>query len=83
MRQIVTVIMEQIDPKTKIALQRTRSAFNQFSRNGRWGTCADCPRDSENNAYPEFCKNTKRYDHLLNMKALAESWEIASNPIEF
>ena len=49
--------------------------FRQFSRNGRWGTCGDCPRDSENCAYPEFCKNTSRYDHLLDVDGLCQQYK--------
>jgi tRNA(His) 5'-end guanylyltransferase len=36
-------------------------------RNGRWGTCADCPRIS-GKVYPEHCQFTDRYDHLLTAK---------------
>lgn len=64
-----------MDSKTETALKRTAGHLRMFARNGRWGTCVDCPRDSEHNAYPEFCKNTERYDHQLDMKGLAESWE--------
>lgn len=61
-----------------IAIIRTADNFRQFSRNARWGTCADCPRDSSNNAYPEFCQNTNRYDHNLNVDALAYQFKITS-----
>lgn len=50
-----------------------KGAFVQFSRNGRWGTCMDCPRDSNRMVYPEFCKNTNRYDHQLNVDQLIET----------
>ena len=46
-------------------------AFVQFSRNGRWGTCCDCPRDTDGKAYPEFCANTERADHCLTVDELA------------
>ena len=49
-----------------------RSANLQFSRNGRWGTCASCPRDSDGKVYPESCENTKRYDHNLDFDGLVE-----------
>jgi hypothetical protein len=48
--------------------------FLQFSRNGRWGTCVDCPRDSQYRVYPEFCKETKRYDHQLTVEELADAF---------
>lgn len=46
--------------------------FVMFSRNGRWGTCASCPMDSNGMKYPEFCDYTKRSDHQLDVKELAE-----------
>lgn len=58
------------------ALREMRDSFLQFSRNGRWGTCVDCPRDSQGRAYPEFCCNTKRTDHLLKAESLAEQFTI-------
>jgi hypothetical protein len=53
-----------------------REAFLQFSRNGRWGTCADCPRDVDERAFPEFCVNTDRYDHQLTVDFLVEQHKI-------
>ena len=47
-----------------------------FSRNGRWGTCVDCPSDSNGMLYPEFCSNTDRYDHKLTVDGLAEQHKI-------
>jgi len=41
-------------------------------RNGRWGTCVDCPRDARG-VYPERCKHTKHYDHQLR-RPNAEAW---------
>jgi hypothetical protein len=50
-----------------------KSAFRQFSRNGRWGTCGDCPCDSNDEPYPEFCSHTKRSDHNLNVDQLVDA----------
>lgn len=50
-----------------------RDAFLQFARNGCWGTCGACPRDSVGMAYPEFCANFGRYDHQLTIDQLAEA----------
>ena len=47
-----------------------RDALVQFSRNGRWGTCGDCPRDVDGAVYPEFCHYTYRYDHHLDIDSL-------------
>lgn len=49
--------------------------FRQFTRNGRWGTCADCPRDSNEHAYPEFCSFTSRDDHQLDIDLLAKEFK--------
>jgi hypothetical protein len=46
---------------------------DQMRRNGRYGTCADCPDDKggsfgnykSNKLMPENCKNTDRSDHWL------------------
>jgi protein gp37 len=46
-------------------LQPYWNAQELSRRNGRWGTCGDCPRDGEGNVYPERCKYTSRYDHQL------------------
>lgn len=62
------------------AIKYLGDAFRQFSRNGRWGTCCDCPRDSSNCAYPEFCANTERHDHHLTVDSLAEQWKRAAGP---
>ena len=45
-------------------------------RNGRWGTCVDCPK-RDGNIFPEECINTTRYDHNIEVfpeteKLLAE-----------
>lgn len=55
--------------------QRIKDSFITFARNGRWGTCVDCPRDNDGNAYPEFCTNTQRYDHQLTVNSLAETYK--------
>lgn len=49
--------------------------FETFSRNGRWGTCTDCPRNHTTwKTYPEFCKFTKRQDHHLTADDLAHQF---------
>ena len=50
-----------------------KDQFIQFSRNGRWGTCGACPRDSNGHVYPEFCKYTERCDHQLTVDDLART----------
>ncbi len=47
------------------ALKRTRGSFELFARNGRWGTCCDCPYDGNGRILPELCRFTERYDHNL------------------
>lgn len=63
---------------TEIALRATADNFRQFSRNGRWGTCVDCPREPNDRgrAYPEFCIHTARYDHLLTIDDLRENYKV-------
>ena len=56
-----------------------KDSFVQFSRNGRWGTCGACPRDSNNAVYPEFCKDTDRHHHQLDVDELARSYKKAIN----
>ena len=59
------------------------SAFLSFIRNNCWGTCVDCPRDSNLIPYPEFCVNTKRADHHLSLDALVELYRLQGyNEIE-
>lgn len=48
--------------------------FNQFARNGRWGTCVSCPMTSDNKAIPEACENTDRYDHQLTLEQLSGAY---------
>ena len=44
--------------------------IRQFERNGRWGTCVDCPEDPYGYRYPEKCANFSRYDHKLGLRPL-------------
>lgn len=53
-----------------------KDAFRQFSRNGRWGTCGACPRDSDGAVYPESCENTNCCDHQLTIESLVEQHKI-------
>lgn len=64
-----------MDDQTRYALRETADSFRQFSRNGRWGSCVGCPRDSEGHAYPEFCADTDRYDHKITASELARVFE--------
>lgn len=50
------------------------SNLMQFARNGRWGTCVDCPR-LDHHPLPELCVNTERYDHQLDWNSLKEQVE--------
>lgn len=63
-----------MDERVMRALHHVGHHFECFSRNGRWGTCVDCPRTAQGVVYPEFCKNTERYDHQLKVEALAEQF---------
>ena len=53
--------------------------IKQLDRNGRWGTCVDCPRAQGDwhTAFPERCENTDRYDHQLTAEQLVKAIEIA------
>jgi hypothetical protein len=53
--------------------------FHCFARNGRWGTCGFCPKDGHHNVYPEFCEHTDRYDHHLNVDALANQFKVRTS----
>jgi hypothetical protein len=53
-----------------------RNMFLQFYRNGRWGTCVDCPRDTNGQPYPEFCKETDRHDHRLTLEELVHAYTV-------
>lgn len=59
----------------KYETERMRDYYQQFSRNFRWGTCVDCPRDSEGHVYPEFCGHTERHDHNLNAEELLSAFQ--------
>lgn len=52
-----------------------QAAFLQFARNGRWGTCGECPADGDGIVYPEMCQYTRRYDHLLTLDVLVEQYK--------
>lgn len=70
---MATIIQKDV---RKLAIRRMADGFRQFARNGRWGTCVDCPRDSAGHGYPEFCRFTARHDHQLTATSLAEQFEI-------
>jgi len=57
-------------------LEHDLDRFEQFRRNGVWGTCADCPRTNNRKAFPEFCKNKNRGDHLLSIDQLCNNYKI-------
>ena len=57
------------------AAHQNRVPWRCFSRNGRWGTCAACPRAFDGEVFPEFCEHTDRYDHQLTLTSLTESHE--------
>jgi hypothetical protein len=44
-----------------------KQALTHFARNGRWGTCAACPRDGDGNKLPELCLETNRCGHWLEL----------------
>lgn len=60
------------------AMQARGDSFAQFSRNGVWGTCTDCPRDSAGKAYPEFCEQGTRHDHQLTLGDLVYAYQAHS-----
>lgn len=53
----------------------TRQALECFARNGRWGTCVECPRTATGYVFPEFCPQTVRYDHHLGLNELVQQIE--------
>ena len=74
---------QEIEEQNREVISRVRKemvdsemsdSFEQFSRNGRWGTCVDCPRDADGRAFPEACELTTRYDHMLNLADLVRSY---------
>ncbi len=64
------------DTKTNVA-RLMSDKFAQFARNGRWGTCAACPRDSSGSVYPEFCDEFERSDHQLTLESLTSQFNEA------
>lgn len=50
-----------------------KRALTHFARNGRWGTCVECPRDGDGNQLPELCPETNRGDHWLKLSDIVES----------
>lgn len=60
--------------RLRVTAREHRDAFMAFARNGRWGTCANCPKDSEGKRYPECCRNTDRPDHMLALPELAHEF---------
>lgn len=57
------------------AMGARADSWRQFIRNGVWGTCAACPRDSNHHAYPEFCEDAARSDHHLTAAALLQNYQ--------
>jgi hypothetical protein len=62
------------DPRAH-AVAELRSAFADFSRNGRWGTCGECPCDGYGRKLPELCAFTRRDDHQLDIDALSRRFK--------
>lgn len=60
------------------AMSERGDSFRQFMRNGVWGTCSSCPRDTNNHAYPEFCANALRSDHTLDAPSLLQTYNAHS-----
>jgi len=67
------------DPRTH-AVAELRSAFADFSRNGRWGTCDGCPCDGYGRKLPELCEASDRDDHQFDIDTLTARFkaEVAS-----
>jgi hypothetical protein len=61
-------------PHRKAMNSHERKHWELFLRNGRWGTCVDCPMDSDGKQYPELCEHTARSDHHLSIEALVERY---------
>lgn len=59
----------------RVRLQEFAPRLAALGRNGRWGTCVECPCAGDGTVLPELCVNTDRYDHQLTMKVLADKWE--------
>jgi len=60
------------------AMREMGKHFRVFTRIGRWGTCGGCPTDGRGDVYPEFCSDTKRYDHQLTLAGLVQQYGIKS-----
>jgi hypothetical protein len=67
------------DPRAH-AVAELKCAFADFSRNGRWGTCASCPQDGYGRKLPELCEFTEQPDHQFDIDGLAKRFkdEVAS-----
>ena len=71
--------MKSNDPHNLVKQQKPDliDAFEQFMRNGRWGTCGSCPTGSEGRRFPEMCDNTARTDHHLDLESLCSQYQLA------
>ena len=68
---MVSLIHKEVKQKSPSIVD----GFRQFARNGRWGTCGFCPKDSEGHSIPEACEHQARYDHNLTAEQLAEVYK--------
>lgn len=67
------------DEAQRIAAQSLASHFHMFARNGRWGTCDECPRDARREYLPELCARFDEPDHRLTLEELgAKLTELAA-----
>ncbi|HJV95715.1 MAG TPA: hypothetical protein VJ608_06745 [Albitalea sp.] len=66
-------LLQLLQGATPKAMKEHGDSLRQFVRNGVWGTCAGCPRDSSRRAYPELCGFFDRHDHRLPLLDLAHS----------
>jgi len=69
------------DPRAHAAAS-LRTSLADFSRNGRWGTCGQCPSDGYGRQLPEKCLDTERADHQLDVDALARRFKQEVSSIE-
>lgn len=60
----------------------SKRGLQDFARNGRWGTCGECPEDGDGRKLPELCSNTKRYDHWLDFASLVNLVQRQSLPVK-
>lgn len=56
------------------AVKEMHYAFSQFERNGRWGTCGECPV-VRLHPHPEWCENRARSDHWLTFPQLVMQYQ--------